>query len=248
MSGPHGILRNCLAALVAAALLNGAPARAGSAVSELQLESDLGLQPYDLSGVGDGPVYNGSAIEQTITVTAGTTLSFNYNFLTNEPTSPPLDVVDDFAFVSAPQLNPDVTPIADVFSTLVPSMGTPYALQTGLNSYSITFAAAGTYNLGIGVVNVTDALDNSALLVDNLHFTSGSGTIVNGGFESGNFNGYSTFGDASIQTTYGSNAPIGTYQALITTSSAVPEPSSLLLLATGGLGTALLVARRRSAG
>ena len=40
---------------------------------------------------------------RTITVSAGTTLSFDYNFLTDEPMTSPLDAVNDFAFLTSPQ-------------------------------------------------------------------------------------------------------------------------------------------------
>ena len=74
-------LRGLLAVIAGLAALGGGLARAQSAVPESQLETFLGLQQGDLTGLNNGPVMNGSAIEQTITVPAGATLSFNYDFL-----------------------------------------------------------------------------------------------------------------------------------------------------------------------
>ena len=85
---------------------------AQSAVPEAQLETFLGLNPPiglnsgDLTNLGNGPVTSGSAIMQSITVSAGATLTFDYNFLTNAPppASNPLGAVDPFGFVTAPTL------------------------------------------------------------------------------------------------------------------------------------------------
>ncbi len=78
-------LMGWLAAGIAAVLLGGGDARAQSLVPESQLETFLGLNQGDLTGLNNGPVTSGSAISQTITVSAGATLTFDYNFLTNAP-------------------------------------------------------------------------------------------------------------------------------------------------------------------
>ena len=61
-------VRVWLAVVAASAMLGGGVARAQSAVPESQLEVFLGLQQGDLTGLNNGPVMNGSAIMQTITV------------------------------------------------------------------------------------------------------------------------------------------------------------------------------------
>ena len=84
-------LRGWLAVVITSLLLGGGVARAQSAVPEAQLETFLGLNPPsglnsgDLTNLGNGPVIDGSAIKQTINVSAGATLTFDYNFLTNAP-------------------------------------------------------------------------------------------------------------------------------------------------------------------
>jgi hypothetical protein len=43
----------------------------------------------------------------------------------------------------------------------------PYLRQTGNNTFSYTFNTAGTYNVGIGVVDVNDFVTSSGLSVRN---------------------------------------------------------------------------------
>ncbi|WP_165223043.1 PEP-CTERM sorting domain-containing protein [Aquisphaera insulae] len=232
--------RSCLAAALAFFLLGAGEARAQSSVPESSLEVFLGLQDGDLSGLGNGPVMNGSALMTTITVSAGTTLSFDYNFLTDEPMTSPLDAVNDFGFLTAPGL----ASLADTFSPLVP-WGSGFLRETGYRTFSETFAVAGTYTLGIGVVNVVDEMNNSALLLDNFRLSSGS--LANGSFETGDFDGFATIGNASVvMSAFGTGPTNGRYQALLTTA-AVPEPSSIVLLALGGTAGAGAFLRRRKA-
>jgi hypothetical protein len=214
--------------------------RAQSAVAETQLETFLGLQQGDLAGLNNGPVMNGSAIEQMITVQAGTTLSFNYTFMTNEPLTGGLAQINPFAFVTAAPLSD----FADVFSPLVLSPSPiPFANWTGNTLFSETFTTGGTYNLGIGVVNVTDNMYASALLLDN--FQLDGVVIPNGSFETGDFTDWTTIGNASVIGSYfGNGAPAGNFQAFLSTAS-VPEPSSFVLLSAGGLAIGAVVVCRR---
>ena len=192
---------NWLVAVLALAAIGGGTARGQSAVSETQLEIFLGLgtgsglSSGDLTNLGNGPVTNGSAMMQTITVgPGGGILSFSYDFLTNAPSpaSNPLGALDPFAFDTQPVL----TDIADNFSTLIaaPSQ-TGFLYQTGFQTYSVSLAA-GTYNWGVGVVNVTTDQYSSGLLLDDFSVTSG--TIVNGSFGTGDFTGWSTIGNTSV--------------------------------------------------
>jgi hypothetical protein len=242
-----------LAPLIAFALLGGGIARAQSPVSETQLESFLGLStPSGLSSgaltnLGYGPVTSGSAIMQTITVSAGATLTFDYDFLTNAPppATNPLSALDPFGFITSPTLT-DFVDNFHGYPTTLPSApsSTGFLYQTGYNSFSETFATAGTYSLGIGVANVTTDAYSSGLLVDNFSLTGG--IITNGSFATGDFSGWSTIGNTSIQASaFGISPTNGNDQALISTAS-VPEPSAIVLLATGVLGAAVAIRRHRA--
>ena len=113
-----------------------------------------------------GEVYEGSAIKTSITVDAGDTLSFDWNFLTDE--TPDGDYNNDFAFFTLSQLG--ITKLADTFSTFEPSPinSTNYLYQTGFHTYTYTFTTSGTYSLGIGVVDVEDGSFDSGLIIDNV--------------------------------------------------------------------------------
>ncbi|HEY9830379.1 MAG TPA: S8 family serine peptidase [Stenomitos sp.] len=135
----------------------------GGSVSDANLESFLGLSAGTLDGMGNGDVTEGSAIKlSTITVAAGTTLSFDWNFLTNESTP---SSYNDFAFVSINGLKE----LADTSSTFVMPSGS--VKQTGYKQFSYTFTTAGTYTIGLGVVDEGDGTVDSSLLVDNFSLT-----------------------------------------------------------------------------
>jgi hypothetical protein len=231
-----------IAAILAFAAIGGGVARGQSPVSETQLELFLGLSTGNglgtgaLSGLGNGPVTDGSAMMQTITVgSGGGVLSFSYDFLTNAPSpaSNPLGALNPFAFDTQPVL----TDFADNFSTLIAAPAqTGFLYQTGFQNYSVSLAQ-GTYNWGVGVVNVTTDQFSSGLLLGDFSVTSGS--IINGSFGTGDFTGWSTIGNTSVvSSSFGISPPSGNFEAFLSTQS-VPEPSSLLLLVLGGLGVVL---------
>jgi hypothetical protein len=225
-----------LAMIAASSFVFCAAAQAQSAVPESQLETFLGLSQGALSGLNNGPVMNGSAIMQTITVgTGGGTLAFNYDFLTNSPSpaSNPLAALNPFAFTTQSSL----TDFADNFSTLTPAPSqTGFLYQTAYQNFSVTLGP-GTYSWGIGVVDVTTDQFSSGLLLSDISLTSG--TIVNGSFGTGDFTGWSTIGNTSVVTSdFGISSTDGPYQAFISTAS-IPEPSSTVLLVLGGLGVTI---------
>ncbi|MDJ0616730.1 MAG: PEP-CTERM sorting domain-containing protein [Calothrix sp. MO_192.B10] len=125
-----------------------------------ELETFLGLSSGSLTNLG---AIEGSAIKQTITVGAGDTLNFDWNFLTDD--LPNLNY-NDFAFFSIT----NVKQLADTFSPTNFSFSHLYD-ETGYQTYTYNFQSAGTYTLGFGVVDVGDDTVNSALLVDNVKLT-----------------------------------------------------------------------------
>lgn len=134
------------------------------------LESFLALPSGSLDTLLPEGVVEGSALKQTLTVRAGDRLSFSWNFLSNEtlfddqPTT-----FNDLAFVSIGSLQK----IADTFD-LVGSSNTQFDTESGYRTFSYTFAEAGTYLLGIGVLDAEDSNDffPSGLLLDNVEIRS----------------------------------------------------------------------------
>ena len=140
-----------------ALLTNGS----GSVRSE-DLEVFLGLQSGELDRLDNGFTIEGSAIKRIVNVAAGDTLSFDWNFLTDENT--PDSIFNDFAFFS-------ITPgaaleITDTRSDFIFS-NTSFQEETEYSGFSYTFESSGTFTLAVGVVDVVDDGMDSALLVDN---------------------------------------------------------------------------------
>jgi hypothetical protein len=132
-----------------------------------QLETFLGLSAGELTNWG---ATEGSAIKQEITVNAGDVLTFSWNFLTDDPLN---EQYNDFGFFS---ITGSSTRLGDTYSPTSLSFSR-LAQETGYQPFSYTFASAGTYTLGFGVVDVDrdgggDTSVNSALLVDNVNVES----------------------------------------------------------------------------
>lgn len=127
--------------------------------------TSLGVSGPTIVGLGAGPPTNGTGLSQVITVNAGDTLTFDWNFLTDELNESA--TYDDFAFFtigsSAFLLASRNTSTYDVTS---PPAG--FDGQTGWATQSYTFATGGSYQIGFGVFNVGDTGHNSALLIDNV--------------------------------------------------------------------------------
>lgn len=121
------------------------------------LESQAGLASGAL-----GNAWDGSLIKQTFTVNAGDTLSFQWNFLSNEDG---VSGQPDFGFVV---IGGTLTQLGGVAqATITPGLN-GFAAQTGWNTFSQTFANAGSVTLALGVVDVNDTVTTSALMVDQV--------------------------------------------------------------------------------
>lgn len=140
------------------------------------LEGFLGLSTFfgdnSLDSLATAELIEGSAIQQSFTALAGQTLSFSWNFLTDESveqaaidnfTYPDFN---DFAFATI-QSNSDseIFRLADTISTFSDS-STPFFNETGVQTFSYTIPTTGNYTLGIGVVDVGERTRISGLLVD----------------------------------------------------------------------------------
>jgi subtilisin family serine protease len=191
------------------------------AISDAQLETALGLDAGAIDALGNGNATEGSALQfQPISVQAGDILSFDWNFLTGEGTP---SSFNDFGFVAIS--NSSLSELADTNSTFIPFTGS-FSEQTGYATFTYEFTQAGTFNVGVGVVDVGDTSMDSGLLVDNFQVVADP--LRNFGFESGNFTNWNVTGNASIQTAaFGSSPTDGTYQALITNGTGAVSDAQL---------------------
>ncbi|MGA9378946.1 MAG: PEP-CTERM sorting domain-containing protein, partial [Phormidium sp.] len=135
------------------------------------LEQFLNTAPGGLDKVGNGEVFQGSALKQTITAEAGEVLTFNWNFLTNE--SEQNTEFNDFAFFT---INGTPLKLGDTFSSFSSSV-TPFEKETGFKSQSYKFLTSGTYTLSFGVVDVNDPGNNSGLFIDNVALSKPSSSV-----------------------------------------------------------------------
>jgi hypothetical protein len=158
-----------------ALLSSGGATFAGSIIEEF-----LGLEAGSLNNLGTSldPLTNapfpvppgiatqGSAIRQTFTAEAGDILTFDWNFLTNEPALFP--ALNDFSFVSISSLS---ALASTTFPPAAPFSMTQFFQETGFQPFSFTIPTTGTYTLGIGVTDWRDSTIDSGLLVDNVNLT-----------------------------------------------------------------------------
>ena len=121
------------------------------------IEDFIGIAMGTLN-VQENFAFEGSVLKQTFNVNAGDTLTFNWNFFTNETSSGA-----DYAFVS---INGNLTQLAAPSDASSSSL--PYAFTTGFQTFSQTFDAAYSVTLAFGVVDVNDYNVTSALWFDNV--------------------------------------------------------------------------------
>lgn len=126
-----------------------------------------------LSDVATAEPIEGSAIRQTFDAVAGQTLSFSWNFLTNESVGQA--AIDDFTY---PDFNDfafallqsdsssQLIKLADTLSNFSNS-STVLDNETGFQTFSYIIPTTGTYSLAIGVADVGEPTRISELLVDN---------------------------------------------------------------------------------
>jgi hypothetical protein len=131
----------------------------------LEEASGLALGALDLDFVDFAS--EGSAVSQSFNVSAGQTLSFSYQFFTNE------GGFLDYAYYAINGTKYNLAQVADATAG-----SSPFFYQTGLLAGSHFFAAGGTVNLSFGVVDVGDFVTTSALLVDNVSVPDSATTAV----------------------------------------------------------------------
>jgi hypothetical protein len=154
----------------------------GGFIPGFALEKMLKLEPGSLvlddgGGAGGGPYTGiffppqkmpaGSAMGQVVTVEAGAELTVDFNFLTDEQT--PTEFGQDFAFLSVSGAGgSEVVVLADTVDSQFAPSESAFEASTGYQQATYTFAEAGTYVVGLGVIDAVNPFVDSALLVDDI--------------------------------------------------------------------------------
>ncbi len=155
--------------------------------SVAQIEAFFGLAANTLRDFQPGEeTTDGGAMRTEVTVSAGDTLSFSFNFLEDE--SPGQLTFIDLAVVV---IGDQVFKLADVNDATTAGPNTPFlsfSEQTGYLTFNYVFPAGGTFQLGFAVMNEDDTSVDPGLLIDNVTITSSGGTtgdVFADSFESG---------------------------------------------------------------
>ncbi|MEB3180625.1 MAG: hypothetical protein VKL59_16590 [Nostocaceae cyanobacterium] len=160
---------------------NAAPFSFISGIGEQSsLEGFLGLSSF----LGDDnftDAIEGSAIRQTFNGRAGQTLSFDWNFFTNEMVGDNADPnFNDFAFATLNFNSQNLFfRLADTTSQFFTgNSSADFDETTGFQKFSFTLPFDGEYTLGLGVVDVGESTIISGLVVDNVQAVPEASTTI----------------------------------------------------------------------
>lgn len=156
---------------------------AGTGLSASSFESAYGLASGSLAAAGNGTPILVSGISQTVKVTAGQSIDFSYDFLTNQTyfvnatdNIAPSASNNDFAFMAVvkPDNTTSVVKLADTFSTLsITNATVPFIAHTGYHGYAYLAPQTGNYVVVFGVAHSSTAAQdngvNSGLLIDSVY-------------------------------------------------------------------------------
>lgn len=125
----------------------------------------------------------GSAVTATVTVTAGATLTAQYNFLTNENRARgngdyAFLAVDPHAADELPRLTRLHTNEFLLYTDGPRPTGGSFVRQKGYKNFTYTFAKAGTYTISFGVINSGDNRRSSGLLLDSVKLVDVAQTAI----------------------------------------------------------------------
>ncbi|TVQ25719.1 MAG: filamentous hemagglutinin N-terminal domain-containing protein, partial [Leptolyngbya sp. DLM2.Bin15] len=168
-------------AIITTRNLDGGNGLNNAVVTAAELEAFLGLNPDDLSSLDHGAAINGSGIRTTITVEAGDIIRLNWQFFTDE-FSTVFDPSNDFAVVSLSGPEVSITNLANADTPdnfTLNAGGVNQSLDnfrsdvgdsagTAMQTIEIPVTIAGTYTLGIAVVNAVRDGVSSSLLIDSV--------------------------------------------------------------------------------
>jgi hypothetical protein len=134
-------------------------------------ESFLGLNPGTLTTLGGVTATRVGAVKRTIFATAGSSLTFDYDFLTVET---PFFTRRDSLFVSIAPASGEIirNTIPPYFEGL--NTNTGFALHSTYQTFSYVFPTTGTYTVGIGVMDGIDTAQISGMLLDNVRLLGGA--------------------------------------------------------------------------
>ncbi|GEM_PF-4910660 len=201
-----------------------------SAVPVAELEAFFGTTPGAITAAsadpGFDPAFEGSGIRDSFGFMAGDTISFDYNFMTDELLP---ELADDYAFVS---VGGSITRLDHVLGSNPLSASYPYEQETGYLSFSHTTLETGTLDFGIGIVDAFDEFIDSGLLIDNIKIMRGGSEVYSNGFEDidplvmG-------IGDISMGSDFFGIAPTEGNLQLLMSTTAVPLPPAVWLLFSG---------------
>jgi hypothetical protein len=129
--------------------------------TQADVESFFGMTAGDLDVQLARDAFGGAGITQSITLQKGDVVSFDWNFLNGEG---PSAIFRDTAFVV---ISSSATVLGDTLTPLSPDF-----FSTGFSKFSFQAPVEGTYNIGVGVVNVGDNTFTSGLYVDNFNVST----------------------------------------------------------------------------
>ena len=136
-----------------------------SSATRSGMEFSIGLPRSTLDSVNTGNVQRGSAMTRELDLAAGSIITLDWNFLTNDTRD------GDFAFVVIADVQDNsrsITLLADPTSSMTATSTGHFSRQTGFEQFSHRVESAGTYRLSFGVVQAMDLEFDSGVIVDNL--------------------------------------------------------------------------------
>lgn len=184
------------------ALISNGFSDAGGSVEESDLSNFLDLTSGSLDILVDGNATEGSGIKQAFTAKAGDILEFDYSLLTNEAT--PSESFNDSAFFSVGNFALKLGDTSD--PTFSDKSVEGYSQATDSKTIKVAISEAGTYNLGFGIVDLTDSIVDSGILIDDVKLIStGAGSFSSQGTDSDRTDVDFTFGSNGFEPVNGSN-------------------------------------------
>lgn len=178
---PNGGTNAALLATATDGSVNNAVS-AGSGVTSASLATALNISGTDLTTNSNGTPVLGSVLSKSIILQTSQTLTFKWDFLTNQTYNDGTHVVpasshnNDFALVAIVPSSgsPSITKLAQCTTSSFSLTGStvPFLSHTGFNTYTFTAPTPDTYTFAVAVIHSsTDSQDNgvnSALLVDDV--------------------------------------------------------------------------------